>query len=129
MSSETVTIARMVPRAALLWSAFIFLDTATQLAFKWGSQSLTGMEFGGAMLATALATPGVWLAAAGYAGTFVVWMLILSRMPLSRAFPGTSLTYVTVPLFAWTMFGEEIGLVRALGIVSIMLGVATLGWD
>ena len=71
--------------------------------------------------------PGVWLAVTGYAGTFVVWMMILRAMPLSRAFPMTGLAYVTVPLLAWTVLGESIDLPRAGGIALIVAGVVLLG--
>ena len=122
------TISKPFPwRALAVWGAFIALDTGTQLAFKWGADHLADLDFGLAMLARALTLPGVWLAAAGYAGTFVVWMMILRTMPLSRAFPMTGLAYVTVPLLAWLVFGDRIDLTRGLGIALIVAGVALLG--
>jgi len=118
-------ISRM--RQAAIWLAFIALDTGTQLAFKWGADSLGDMDFGLDMLARAMPLPGVWLAILGYVGTFVVWMAILRDMPLSRAFPMTGLVYVTVPLLAWLAFGERIDPVRAGGIGLIIAGVVLLG--
>jgi drug/metabolite transporter (DMT)-like permease len=114
-------------RTLAVWSAFIALDTLTQLAFKWGADQLAGLDFGLPMIARAAALPGVWLAALGYAGTFVVWMAILRMMPLSRAFPMTGLAYVTVPLLAWIALGERIDLARACGIALIVAGVIALG--
>lgn len=114
-------------RTLAVWSAFIALDTFTQLAFKWGADQLSDLDFGLPMIARALTLPGVWLAALGYAGTFVVWMAILRMMPLSRAFPMTGLAYVTVPLLAWVVLGERIDLTRACGIALIVAGVIALG--
>jgi drug/metabolite transporter (DMT)-like permease len=116
-------------RQILIWTAFIALDTATQLAFKWGADGLADLDFGVPMLARALTLPGVWLAALGYVGTFFVWMAILKDMPLSRAFPMTGLAYVTVPLLAWVVLGERIDLTRAFGIALIVAGVIALGGD
>jgi drug/metabolite transporter (DMT)-like permease len=79
------------------------------------------------MISRALTLPGVWLAALGYGGTFVVWMMILRTTPLSRAFPMTGLAYVTVPLLAWAVLGERISLVQAGGIATIIAGVLLLG--
>jgi len=129
MSTIQARSGRIPWRAIAIWIAFIALDTGTQLAFKWGADGLADLDFGWAMLARALALPGVWLAAAGYAGTFVVWMMILRDMPLSRAFPMTGLAYVTVPLLAWIVFGDRIDLMRGLGIALIVGGVVALGWD
>ena len=63
----------------------------------------------------------------GYVATFVVWMMILQRMDLSRAFPLTGLAYVSVPLLAWLMFGETITLLCAGGVGLIVCGVILLG--
>ena len=116
-------------RAIAQWSAFIILDTGTQLAFKWGADGIGGHDFGVGMIAKALTLPGVWLAAVGYAGTFVAWMMILRTTPLSRAFAMTGLAYVTVPLLALFVFHESIGGLRAGGIALIVAGVVMLGWD
>ncbi|MBN9451531.1 MAG: EamA family transporter [Bosea sp.] len=118
-------VSRM--RQALIWIAFIALDTGTQLAFKWGADSLGDLDFGPAMLARAVAHPGVWLAILGYVGIFVAWMAILRDMPLSRAFPMTGLVYITVPLLAWIVFGERVDPIRAGGIALIIAGVVLLG--
>ena len=63
----------------------------------------------------------------GYAATFVVWMMILQRMDLSRAFPLTGLMYVSVPALAWLVFGEAISPLRMGGIALIVGGVILLG--
>lgn len=127
MSAAPMQERRFPWRTFAVWSAFIALDTLTQLAFKWGADQLSDLDFGLPMIARALTLPGVWLAALGYAGTFVVWMAILRMMPLSRAFPMTGLAYVTVPLLAWVVLGERIDLARACGIALIVAGVIALG--
>jgi multidrug transporter EmrE-like cation transporter len=129
MSSISPSAANSWGRQLAIWIAFVVLDTGTQLAFKWGADGLGDMEFGLAMMAKAVSLPGVWFATLGYIGTFVVWMAILRDMPLSRAFPMTGLVYVTVPLFAWSTFGEQIDLMRAGGIALIIAGVVLLGSD
>ncbi|GAU83160.1 EamA family transporter [Bosea sp. BIWAKO-01] len=128
--STIETSRQLVPwRQLWIWTVFIALDTATQLAFKWGADGLADMDFGLQMMIRASTLPGVWLAAIGYAATFIVWMLILRDMPLSRAFPMTGLAYVTVPLLAWLALGERIDAVQAGGIALIVAGVIALGWE
>jgi drug/metabolite transporter (DMT)-like permease len=111
----------------LLWVALLSVETLTQLAFKAGSAKLDGERFDLLWLITALSTPQVWFAIIGYLATFVVWMLILQRMDLSKAFPMTGLSYITVPLLAWVVFGEVTNGTRALGIAFIAAGVMLLG--
>ena len=112
-----------------LWAAFLALDTATQVAFKWGAGDLSGLDFGWALVAGALSTPGALIAAVGYTASFWVWVKILNVTPLSRAFPVTGLAYITVPLLAAAIFGETVDLTHAAGIALIVGGVAALGGD
>jgi multidrug transporter EmrE-like cation transporter len=53
--------------------------------------------------------------------------VILDRLPLSLGFPLTSVCYVTVSAASVLIFREEIGLLRGLGIVLIVLGVVVIG--
>ena len=113
----------------LFWSVFLTLDTATQLAFKTASEKLEGMSFGLPFLEVALTTPAFWVAILCYIATFVVWMAVLTRMELSRAFPLTALTYVTVPALAFLFFGEHLPVLRVAGIAVIIAGVILIGWE
>ena len=54
-------------------------------------------------------------------------MLVLKDTALSRAFPLTALSYVSVPLFAWLAFGEAVDARTAAGIGLILTGVALIG--
>ncbi len=113
----------------LFWSVFLTIDTATQLAFKAASEKLEGMSFGLPFLVLALTTPAFWIAILCYIATFVVWMAVLTRMQLSRAFPLTALTYVTVPALAFLFFGEHLPVIRVAGIAVIIAGVVLIGWE
>jgi len=118
-----------VSRDVVLWALFFAVDTMTQLAFKGGGNQLEGIEFGRFWLRTAFSSPVVWLAIAGYVTMFLLWMLILQRSELNRAFTLTGLAYVFVPLGAWALFGEEISWVRAAGIALIISGVTLIGGE
>ena len=107
----------------LLWAVFIAIATATQLTFKWAGSQLGNQDFGLEFLLSALAKPSVWAAIAGYIAMFVLWIDILKRVPLSRAYLITAVIYVPVTLGAWLIFGEDISALRAFGIAAIMMGV------
>lgn len=116
-------------RDLVLWGLFFAVDTVTQLAFKAGGNRLEGLDFGREWLRVAFESPVVWLAIGGYALMFLLWMLILQRSELNRAFTLTGLAYVFVPVGAWFLFGEEIGWTRAVGIGLIIAGVTLMGGD
>lgn len=128
MSPDTPTAAPRAPgRSELLpWLIFVTLATATQLAFKWAGSELGDQELGLAFLTDALAKPSVWVAIAGYAAMFALWINILRRVPLSRAYLITAIVYVPVSVGAWLIFGEQVSLLRAIGIAAIVIGVALI---
>lgn len=53
----------------------------------------------------------------------VAWLTVLSRVPLSFAYPFLALSYAFTPLLAWLILGESVPSLRWLGIATICLGV------
>jgi drug/metabolite transporter (DMT)-like permease len=113
----------------VLWIGFVALATATQLAFKRAGSQLGDWDLGVDFLTEALTKPSVWVAIVGYVAMFALWIKILRRVPLSRAYLITAIVYVPVSIGAWLMFGEQVTLLRAIGIMAIMLGVSLIAAD
>jgi len=61
--------------------------------------------------------------AACYALSLVVWIIGLSRVPVSMAYPMLSLGYVANAIAAHYLLGESVTLTRWLGIGVIIVGV------
>jgi multidrug transporter EmrE-like cation transporter len=53
----------------------------------------------------------------------VVWILALSRVEVSIAYPMLSLGYVVNAVAAWWLFGEVLNAMRLAGIAVIIVGV------
>ena len=58
-----------------------------------------------------------------YGMSLIVWILGLSRVPVSVAYPMLSVGYVINAIAAYYLFGESLTLARWLGIGCIVLGV------
>ena len=58
-----------------------------------------------------------------YAISLVVWILGLSRVPVSIAYPLLSIGYVLNAIAAWHFFGESLTAQKLVGIGFIVLGV------
>ncbi len=56
-----------------------------------------------------------------------VWIIVLSRVPLSFAYPMLGLSYVMVVLVSVIFLHEHVPLVRWAGVVLIVAGVALVG--
>jgi drug/metabolite transporter (DMT)-like permease len=70
-----------------------------------------------------LAVPSLWFALGCYGLSVVVWLVGLSRVPVSQAYPLLSMGYVINIGLAWWMLGEVPNLQRVVGIGVIVLGV------
>ncbi len=67
--------------------------------------------------------PSLWLAIGAYGLSLIVWIVGLSRVPVSQAYPLLSLGYVLNVGLAWWLLGELPNLQRVAGIGVILFGV------
>lgn len=74
-------------------------------------------------LTQAFLNPYVLSGIAIYGFTTLVWLVILSRVKLSIAYPLLSSGYVLSILFSWLFFKESIPKIRIIGAMIICIGV------
>lgn len=105
----------------------VLLNAAAQLLLKAGTNRIGEFAFSIDNLApigTKIATsPPILAGLACYAISVVVWILALSRVPVSVAYPMLSVGYVVNALAAWMLFGESLGAQKLVGIGFIVIGV------
>jgi len=105
----------------------VFLNAIAQLLLKAGAGSIADLEFkaGNALtIASRVAFNLPIIAGLGcYAVSVVVWILALSRVEVSIAYPMLSVGYVLNAVAAWWLFGESLGAMRVAGIGVIIIGV------
>ena len=70
-----------------------------------------------------LSVPPLWYALFAYGLSFIVWLVGLSRVPVSQAYPLLSLGYVLNIGLAWWLLGEVPNAQRVAGIGVIVIGV------
>lgn len=105
----------------------VLLNAAAQLALKQGMRNIGYFDFrwenfGRIFLAVA-GSPHILAGLACYVFSVVVWLLVLSRVEVSYAYPLLSIGYIVTAFAAWRFFGEAIDVTRWAGIVVICLGV------
>ena len=122
MSRETLT--------ALLWllPAMLF-STTGELFLKRGMNEIGSFDFTAvaALLPTVLkiaTNPFIWIGMIGFVGGSVFWLSVISRVPLSLAYPMLSLSYVIVVVEAWVFLNEGLHPLRVIGSLVIIIGVA-----
>lgn len=101
----------------LLAGGQLFWKKALLVAGGISLQSLPGL----------LLSPLFLLGAICYGAATLSWIAVLSRMPLSLAYPLQSLTYAIVMLAAWQLFGEVVPPSRWIGAGIILVGAFVVG--
>jgi drug/metabolite transporter (DMT)-like permease len=105
----------------------VLLNASAQLLLKAGTLRIGEFAF----TADNIVPVGVRLASnpfilgglACYVVSLVVWIMGLSRVPVSVAYPMLSVGYVVNAVAAWLLFGESITAQKLIGIGFIVVGV------
>ena len=104
----------------------VALNTAAQLFLKATTNRVGEISFEKPLLTTAVtigSVPAFYAGMACYAVSVVVWLVALSRLPVSVAYPLLSIGYVFNALLAYALFGESLTVQKLVGIGFIILGV------
>jgi drug/metabolite transporter (DMT)-like permease len=110
---------------------FILLSVASgvagQLAIKLGvtRAGAAAVEASGSVsiLLTAFRSPLVWLGLALYGLGALAWILVLTRLDLSLAYPFLALNFVLIAVVSRLFLGEAIPWLRWGGIAVICFGI------
>jgi len=129
MTAATEAKVLFLPRAArpLLWLVMPVMGVVNQYLAERTARALVGQPFGLAWLEAAIRSPWVQAWIGCEVITFSVWMVVLSNLALSAAFPMTALGYVLVIGLGWTAFGEPVTVAELVGGAAILAGVWLLG--
>lgn len=108
----------------------VMLNACAQLLLKAGVRAVGHFEFTRANIVPIgfkIATQLPIISGLGcYVLSVVVWIVGLSRVDVSVAYPMLSLGYVVNAFAAWYLFGEVLSVQRLVGIGIILIGVFVL---
>lgn len=117
----------MTPLTFSLLMTGVLLNAGAQLLLKAGTLRIGEFAFTadnivpvGMRLAS---NPFILGGVACYVVSLVVWIMGLSRVPVSVAYPMLSVGYVVNAVAAWMLFGESITAQKLIGIGFIVVGV------
>jgi drug/metabolite transporter (DMT)-like permease len=106
----------------------VLVGVAGQLSLKMGMNHVgtidaTSVAQPVETLSNVFRSPMVWVGLALYGLGAVAWLIVLSRLDLSFAYPFLALSYAITPILAWRLLDEPISALRWLGIAVIISGV------
>lgn len=98
----------------------LFLKAGVSKLGTIGGEALANLPQLLGMVAT---NPLIILGLACYGLGAAMWIVVLSRVELSLAYPMLGLGYVLVLLTSWLIFGESVSSLRWFGTLMIVAGV------
>ena len=105
----------------------VMLNASAQLALKQGMREIGYFDFElgncGHILLAVATSPYILAGVACYIVSVVVWLLVLSRVEVSYAYPLLSIGYIVTAFAGRLFFHEAIGVTRWAGIIVICVGV------
>lgn len=111
----------------ILLGVTVVLTGCAQICLKLGMQSaLVHADPARGALGLVLAAGTEWRLLGGlalYGLSTVTWLFVLSRLPLSLAYPFVGLSFVTVAVLSAALLGERIVPLQAAGTALIAVGV------
>lgn len=122
--------SRFVSLGLLLIS--VFFAVAGQLTLKSAMDSVgrIGKDSAlGDVVMRAAKEPLLWLGLFLFGISALFWLVVLSRVRLSVAYPVVGVSYIVIVLFARFRLHEQVPPLRWLGVVVIAVGIAIIGFS
>ncbi len=122
----------MTIKTILLTLTSVFLATAGQLMLKTGMARVgyIGTERLGKPLQVIWDVIRTWQVLIGltlFVLSAITWLVVISRVPLSLAYPFAGITYVLLAMFSKFVLKEHVPYLRWVGVALIVAGVVMVG--
>jgi multidrug transporter EmrE-like cation transporter len=113
----------------------VLLSAGSQILLKSGMtapaiQLALESADGPLQIATAIvSSPSILLGLTCFGLSAIVWLFVLSKIPLSTAYPFVALGIAITVAAGRVLFHEPITVARLFGVILIVVGVTTVAWS
>ncbi len=117
-------MAFLLVSVALAVGGQLLLKTAMDRIGRIGSAEAGAL---GTYLGRAAHEPRLWFGLALFGVSAMFWLVVLSRVPLSLAYPFVGLSYIAVVVLSRFALGEEVPALRWIGVAVVGAGLVLIG--
>ncbi len=130
IAASTSRLSGVIVAVLLLFS--VGFATAGQLVLKEAMERVgrigtAQVTAAGDTIARLASEPRLWIGLTLFGISAVFWLVVLSHVPLSVAYPVVGISYIVIVGFARFARHEEVPMLRWLGVVVIAFGIALIG--
>ena len=129
-AASSAEAGRVVSLGLLLVSVFFAVGGQLTLKAAMDSVGRIGKTSQvGETLLRAMKEPLLWLGLALFGISALFWLIVLSRVRLSVAYPVVGISYILIVLLARFRLHEHVPTLRWIGVSVIALGIAIIGFS
>lgn len=121
---SATSIALLVVSVVFAIAGQITLKAAMREVGRIGAREVSAW---GETLKRAVTEPKLWVGLILFGISALFWLVVLSRVPLSVAYPFVGVSYILIVLFARVFLHEEVPTLRWLGVLVVAFGIAIVG--
>jgi undecaprenyl phosphate-alpha-L-ara4N flippase subunit ArnE len=119
-----ISIALLVVSIGFAIAGQVTLKSAMNNIGRIGSSEVRAV---GATVSRAAREPRLWAGLILFGISSVFWLVVLSRVPLSVAYPFVGISYVAIVLLSRFVLHEHVPLLRWAGVLVVATGIAIIG--
>ena len=118
--------------SVILLVVSVSFAVAGQLTLKWAMDRIgrigsAEVSEAGDTLLRAAKEPRLWLGLFLFGVSALFWLVVLSRVDLSIAYPMVGVSYILIVLFARIFLKEHVPTLRWAGVLVVAMGIAIIG--
>jgi drug/metabolite transporter (DMT)-like permease len=122
--STVISIVLLLVSVGFATAGQLTLKAAMEAIGRIGSAQVNDA---GQTIGRAVREPLLWIGLVLFGVSALFWLVVLSRVDLSLAYPFVGLSYVIVVTLARLLFDEHVPPLRWAGVVVIGVGIALIG--
>ena len=123
-SLSAISIALLVVSVVFAIAGQLTLKAAMREIGRIGAREVSATA---ETLKRAVTEPRLWVGLALFGISALFWLVVLSRVPLSVAYPFVGISYILIVLFARLFLHEQVPTLRWIGVIVVAIGIAIVG--
>lgn len=124
--STVISIAILIVSVAFATAGQLTLKAAMESIGRIGTAQVSDAT---QTVSRAVKEPLLWIGLLLFGVSALFWLVVLSRVDLSLAYPFVGLSYVVIVALARFIFHEQVPALRWIGVTIIAVGIVLIGFS
>ena len=121
---SAVSLALLVVSVVFAIAGQLTLKSAMEEVGRIGAREVSKA---GETVKRAIKEPRLWIGLILFGVSALFWLVVLSRVPLSVAYPFVGVSYILIVAFSRLFLHEHVPALRWIGVIVVALGIAIVG--